>query len=132
MGKLLKLARLHFLSAGLLLYLFGALWAALSGAPFSLPRGLLGYLVVFCAQLSISFSNDYFDVGVDALGKPTLFSGGSGVLVAHASLRKTAQRIALGLIVCSLAAGAVFALFLAQGCCNFPGAAVVPGFCIIG
>jgi len=59
--SLLRLARPHFPVAGLLLFVFGAMWAVLWGAPFSLPRLLLGYLIVLPAHLSVSFSNDYFD-----------------------------------------------------------------------
>ncbi len=90
------------------LFAFGALWALLLGAPFSLSRILLGYLVLLPAHLSISYSNDYFDVDVDKYGKPTFFTGGSGVLVDHPELRKPALWTAITLILCSLALGIVF------------------------
>jgi 1,4-dihydroxy-2-naphthoate octaprenyltransferase len=90
------------------LFAFGALWAVLLGAPISLSRILLGYLVLLPAHLSVSYSNDYFDVDVDKYDKPTFFSGGSGVLVDHPGLRKPAQWIAITLILCSLALGIVF------------------------
>ena len=83
MIKLLQIARPQFLISGLALFVFGASWAILLGAPFSLSRILLGYLVLIPAHLSISYSNDYFDVEVDKYDKPTLFSGGSGILVNH-------------------------------------------------
>ena len=102
MTKLLRLARPHFLLAGISLFLIGAFWAVLSGAPFSLPRLILGYLIIFPGHLSISFSNDYFDVAVDSFGDPTLFSGGSGILVKYPYLREPARRIAIALILCSL------------------------------
>jgi 1,4-dihydroxy-2-naphthoate octaprenyltransferase len=108
MTKLLQISRPQFLAVGLALFLFGALWAVLLGAPFSLAQLLLGYLVIMPAHLSVSYSNDYFDVEVDRLGKPTPFSGGSGVLVEHPELRNAARWIALGLILCSLALGIVF------------------------
>jgi 1,4-dihydroxy-2-naphthoate octaprenyltransferase len=69
---------------------------------------LLGYLVLLPAHLSVSYSNDYFDVNVDRHGKPTFFSGGSGVLVNHPSLRKPAKWVAIALIMCSLALGIMF------------------------
>ncbi len=106
--KFLQIARPQFLIVGLALFLFGALWAVLLGAPFSLARLLLGYLVIMPAHLSVSYSNDYFDVEVDRLGKPTLISGGSGVLVQHPELRSATRRIALTLILCSLVMGIVF------------------------
>jgi 1,4-dihydroxy-2-naphthoate octaprenyltransferase len=108
MAKLMRLARPHFLIAGLVLFVFGASWAILLGAPFSLPRLLLGYLVVLPAHLSVSYSNDYFDVEVDRFSVPTLFSGGSGVLVDHPELRKPARWIAVALILCSLVLGVLF------------------------
>jgi 1,4-dihydroxy-2-naphthoate octaprenyltransferase len=106
--KMLRVARLQFLICGIALFAFGALWAVLLGAHISLSRILLGYLVLLPAHLSISYSNDYFDVDVDKYDKPTLFSGGSGVLVDHPGLRKPAQWTAITLILCSLALGIVF------------------------
>ncbi len=43
MGKLLWVARPYFLVTGLFLFVIGASWAILLGAPFSLSRILLGY-----------------------------------------------------------------------------------------
>ena len=106
-AKLFQVARPQFLLAGMALYAFGALWALLLGAPFSLPRILLGYLVLLPAHLSISYSNDYFDVEVDKHDKPTFFTGGSGVLLDHPELRKPALWTAISLIVCSMALGIV-------------------------
>jgi 1,4-dihydroxy-2-naphthoate octaprenyltransferase len=68
----------------------------------------LGYLVLLPAHLSVSFSNDYFDVDVDQHGTPTFFSGGSGILVDHPGLRKPAKWVAIALILCSLTLGILF------------------------
>ncbi len=108
MAKLLRLARPHFLLSSLIIYILGSLWATLLGATPVLPRLLLGYLIILTAQLSISFSNDYFDVEVDKLGTPTLFSGGSGILVENPKLRKSALWIALALNFCSITLGILF------------------------
>jgi len=108
MTRLLRVARPQFLISGLALFVFGASWAVLLGAPFSLSRILLGYLVLMPAHLSISYSNDYFDVEVDKYDKPTFFSGGSGILVDHPGLRKPAQGTAIALISSSLVLGIVF------------------------
>ena len=108
MTKLLRVARPQFLISGLALFVFGAAWAVLLGTPFSLSRILLGYLVLLPAHLSISYSNDYFDVEVDKYDKPTFFSGGSGILVDHPGLRKPARWTAIALIVFSLTLGIVF------------------------
>src|SRR4030042_3225704 len=108
MSKLFRVARPQFLISGLALFAFGAAWAVLMGAPFSLLRILLGYLVLLPAHLSVSYSNDYFDVDVDKYDKPTFFSGGSGVLVDHPGLRKPAKWTAITRILCSLALGIVY------------------------
>jgi 1,4-dihydroxy-2-naphthoate polyprenyltransferase len=106
--NLFKVARLQFAVIGLFLFLFGALWAVLLGAPFSLPRLLLGYLIMLAAQLSVHFGNDYFDVDSDRPGGATLVSGGAGVLQEHPELREPAHRIAIALLLLSLALGIVF------------------------
>jgi 1,4-dihydroxy-2-naphthoate octaprenyltransferase len=108
MTKLLLVARPQFAIAVLALFMFGACLAILLGAPFSLLRLLLGYLIILPAHLSVSYSNDYFDVDVDKLGKPTRFSGGSGVLVNHPELRRPAKWIAIALILCSVGFGILF------------------------
>lgn len=108
MAKLLRLARPQFLISSLPIYVLGALWAILLGASSSFPRMVIGYLIILLAQLSISFSNDYFDVEVDKLGSPTLFSGGSRILVENPTLRKSALWIALGLNIFSLIVGVLF------------------------
>ncbi len=108
MAKLLQLARPQFLIASLALFIIGAAWAILLGAQASLLRILLGYLIILPAHLSVSFSNDYFDVEVDKHSKPTLFSGGSGILVENPHLRKPALWIAITLNVCSVGLGILF------------------------
>jgi 1,4-dihydroxy-2-naphthoate polyprenyltransferase len=106
---LLQLARVRFLITCLLLYVMGATWAVLLGAGFSGVRLVFGYLIVLAAQLSVSYSNDYFDVAVDERATPTLVSGGSGILVRRPELREPAKWIAMTLIAISIALAAVFA-----------------------
>jgi len=108
MVKLLKVARPQFLIVGLALFVLGALVAIVLGAPFTLGRLLVGYLVIFPAQLSVHFSNDYFDVASDRPGGPTLISGGGGVLLEHPELREPVKWIAIGLIIFSIAMGIFF------------------------
>ena len=110
MAKLLRVGRPQFLISGLTLFVLGALLAVRLGAPFSLPRLILGYLVILPAQLSVNYSNDYFDVAVDRPGNATPFSGGSGVLLEQPELRKPVLWIAVALIGCSLVIGLVFLL----------------------
>lgn len=106
--KLLRVARLQFLIIGLALFVFGALWAVILGSYFSPERLLFGYLVILPAQLSVHFSNDYFDLASDKPGKRTLISGGGGVLLEHPELRKPAFWTALILILVSIGMGAAF------------------------
>jgi 1,4-dihydroxy-2-naphthoate octaprenyltransferase len=110
MTKLFRVARFQFLICGMALFAFGSLWAVLLGAPVYLSRILLGYLVLLPAHLSVSYSNDYFDIDVDKYDKPTIFTGGSGVLVDNPGLRKPAKWIAITLILCSLALGIIYTL----------------------
>jgi 1,4-dihydroxy-2-naphthoate octaprenyltransferase len=105
MVEYLRVARLPFLVPGLAIYLIGGLWALQQGASFTFMPLLLGALTVLAAQLSVHFSNDYFDVGSDAPGHSTLISGGGGVLLEHPELRPATRRIAIGLIVLSICLG---------------------------
>jgi 1,4-dihydroxy-2-naphthoate octaprenyltransferase len=57
------------------------------------------------AQLSVHFSNDYFDADTDKPGGGTLISGGDGVLLEHPELRESVKRIAVGLTVFSIVMG---------------------------
>jgi 1,4-dihydroxy-2-naphthoate octaprenyltransferase len=108
LNKIIHAGRPQFLIIGLAMYLFGSAWAVLSGVPFSLPRFVFGALVILLAQLSVSYSNEYFDRTVDQPGKTTPFTGGSGVLVANPGLAQVARWLALALIAGSVLAGAAF------------------------
>jgi len=99
--NLLILGRFHFVFGGLLLYALGFLLAAAEGTHMSYERFFWGYIILFFAHLSVSYSNDYFDAAGDRHSKPTMFSGGSGVLVKHPELAGTARQIALALIALS-------------------------------
>jgi len=91
----------------------GQLWAEHLGYP--LQSGIL-YLTLtfaFIDQLYIVFANDYADQEVDTLNQnPTLFSGGSRVLVeskiAPQTLLRAAQIAALGCIIVGLALTLLF------------------------
>ena len=108
MVKLFKVARPQFLIVSLALFMLGVLWAILLGAFFSPLRLLFGYLVILPAQLSVHFSNDYFDIASDRPGGGTLISGGGGVLLVHPELREPARWIAVVLILLSIGIGLSF------------------------
>ena len=70
--KILRLGRFVFPFTGVLLFSFGALLALVSGAEFHLYRFMLGLGVTFLGQLSVSYSNDFFDVEVDGYNESCL------------------------------------------------------------
>jgi 1,4-dihydroxy-2-naphthoate octaprenyltransferase len=101
---------LKFIVVGFLLFTFGALLAIVSGANFVLDRFVVGYSILFTAHLSVSYSNDYFDFYSDQCSKPTMVSGGSGVLSDYPELRGFAKRFAIFLIGLSIALAVIFAI----------------------
>jgi len=105
---IVKLARLNFIVAELLVYLLGVLLVVVLFNQFSWERFLLGYAVLLPAHLMVNYSNDYFDVEVDQYSSPTQFSGGSGVLLSHPELRSFARNFSLAMIALSLSLGVVF------------------------
>jgi 1,4-dihydroxy-2-naphthoate octaprenyltransferase len=106
--ELIVLGRFHFVLGGLLLYTFGYLLAVSSGISFSMDLFLWGYAILFFAHLSVHYSNDFFDAKGDEISKPTLFSGGSGILVKHPELAGIARKIAVSLIALSFLAAVGF------------------------
>jgi 1,4-dihydroxy-2-naphthoate octaprenyltransferase len=99
---ILRLARLHFLVFGFLLYLLGYLLALVYGAESDMVRFLFGYLFFGLAHLSVSFSNDYFDRFADRNSKKTIFSGGSKVLIENPELESLSLKIAVSLLFASI------------------------------
>jgi 1,4-dihydroxy-2-naphthoate octaprenyltransferase len=100
--KIVRLGRFQFIIGGFLYFCAGALLALLLNAEFSLTKFVLGYTALLAAHLSVSYSNDYFDVEADKFQKPTRFSGGSGVLITNPELRKFSKNFALSLIGVSI------------------------------
>lgn len=108
---ILRMARPHFLIPGVLLYILGAMLALVNGAPFDLGKFLLGYAIFFCADLSVSFSNEYFDRESDAMAERTPFSGGTGALVERPELSFLALFIAVTLLALSFIAAIAFTVW---------------------
>lgn len=109
-SRIIRLARLRFLVAGFLLFSFGALLSIVSGADFILGRFLISYAILFLAQLSVSYSNDYFDFDADQYGKPTSISGGSGVLQTNPELRRFSKWFAILLMSSSIVVAMIFTI----------------------
>jgi 1,4-dihydroxy-2-naphthoate octaprenyltransferase len=101
-GLILKLGRLPFLLFGFLCFSTGTLLAVTLTSPFSVDRFLGGYAVLLLAHLSVSYTNDYWDFEVDHYNQPTLFAGGSGVLIQNPELRPFAKNFGIILIFLSL------------------------------
>lgn len=100
-----RLARLHFLLGGALLYALGAL----AGGELDLRGYVLGQAMVTSAQVTAHFVNEYADVEADRQVKNrTWFSGGSGVLTAGALSPQIALRAAL--ITTAMACGLAIAV----------------------
>jgi 1,4-dihydroxy-2-naphthoate octaprenyltransferase len=78
--------------------------------PFSWDRFLWGYIVLLLAHLSVSYTNDYWDYEVDHHNQPTLFAGGSGVLVQNPDLRPFAKKFGILLISLSLSLAVGFSI----------------------
>jgi 1,4-dihydroxy-2-naphthoate octaprenyltransferase len=105
-----RLARLHFLVLGFLLYLLGYLIAIQAGTQHNLTKFLFGYIVFGTAHLSVSFSNNYFDQQADKNSYQTPFSGGSKVLDKHPEMQKPTLDIAIALLLISLIANIIFTI----------------------
>jgi len=108
--QMIKIGRPHFLAGGFFLFTIGVMLAVLAGASFIPSRFLFGYVVMGTAHLSLSYSNNYFDLAADRQGRPTMFSGGTKLLIRHPELRTATRRFALTLIAASLALAVAFAL----------------------
>jgi 1,4-dihydroxy-2-naphthoate octaprenyltransferase len=106
----LRLARLHFLVLGFLLYLLGYLIAIQAGTQHNLTKFLFGYIVFGTAHLSVSFSNNYFDQQADKNSYQTPFSGGSKILSKYPELQKTTLNIAIALLLTSLITNIIFTI----------------------
>jgi 1,4-dihydroxy-2-naphthoate octaprenyltransferase len=107
---ILKLGRFHFLFGGFLIYSLGALLAIELGGRWDVLKFLFGYAVFFPAHLSVSYSNDLYDISADKFNSPSPFSGGSGVLQRKPELAPIAKAIAIGLIFLSISLSIVFML----------------------
>lgn len=107
---LLKLGRFHFLAGGILLFLIGAEVAILDGSPWDPFRMMLGYLILFGAHLSVSYTNDYFDMDADKHNVSSPFSGGSGVLQRNPELAKPSLFFGIALIILSFVFAGIYSL----------------------
>jgi len=125
--KIIRLGRFHFVFAGFLVFACGALLAVLNSGNFELVKFLSGYSIFFFAQLSVSYSNDYFDFEADRSTEPTFFSGGSKVLHESEVLKAFSKWFSISLIIASIAASVLFVLLL-EGSVVVIAAAILANF----
>lgn len=98
---ILKIIRLHIVVGGFLAFLVGALLALVNNGTFILSRFIIGYIVVFLADLSTHYGNDYFDVEVDKYIITRKFFSGSHLLVNNPDLRCLSKYISIALLFVS-------------------------------
>ncbi len=108
--KIIRLGRFHFVFIGFLVFTSGALLAILTKDNFNLAKFIFGYSIFFFAQLSVSYSNDYFDYEADRSADPTFFSGGSKVLHESEGLKVFSKWFSISLIIISIVLSVLFVL----------------------
>jgi 1,4-dihydroxy-2-naphthoate octaprenyltransferase len=113
--NILKIIRIHIVVGGFLAFSLGALLSIAGGGSFEPTRFVLGYVVVFLADLSTHFGNDYFDVAIDKHNEQKKFFSGSRILVNHPNLRQLSKSISLSLLLFSNVLAILLIIFL-----NFP------------
>lgn len=108
MKKIIELGKPQFTFGIFMYFLIGALFALLLNAQFVLSKFIWGYLILFMASMAIHYTNDYFDFEVDHYGTPTIFTGGSGILVENPELRGISKKLAIFFIFMSIIIAAFF------------------------
>ena len=79
----LKIVRLHFYPMTWIAYSMGAAAASGNIKKWDPKVYIIGYLVLFCMELSTILVNEYYDYATDRLNKNAgPFTGGTRVLVA--------------------------------------------------
>jgi 1,4-dihydroxy-2-naphthoate octaprenyltransferase len=104
-----RLSRPKFLLGGLAGFALGAAVAAYEGVPLTALRYAAGQVLVTAFHLMTHYANDYFDRVSDRRGRPSAFSGGSGVLVEGTLPPRAALAAALACAVVGALAVAGFA-----------------------
>ena len=113
--NILKIIRIHIVVGGFLAFSLGALLAIAEGGSFEPTRFIIGYVVVFLADLSTHYGNDYFDVEIDKHSEQKKFFKGSRILVNNPNLRQLSKSISLSLLLFSNFLAVLLVFFL-----NFP------------
>jgi 1,4-dihydroxy-2-naphthoate octaprenyltransferase len=104
--NIIKLGRLIIHSV-VLVYLLGALFALVLGAPFDLYKIVFVYLIILTGTFSAVYNNNYNDVNVDKYATQTFFSGGSRILVDHPELMRPVKLLSLFFLLFSIVLGGI-------------------------
>jgi 1,4-dihydroxy-2-naphthoate octaprenyltransferase len=96
--------------ATIFMYLLGALFALLIGAPFDVWKLILGYCIVLPGVFVGTFTNGYYDVAIDKSSTQTPVSGGTTVLADHPELLRTIRNLIVFFFSLSLVLGLVFTI----------------------
>lgn len=111
LAALVRLGRPHFLAGGFIAFALGAAVARFEGFALTFAAYAAAQAAITAFQLMVHYANDYYDRAGDAFATPTLFSGGSGVLVAG----HLPPRVALAAAAVCAAVGTALAAGLALG-----------------
>jgi 1,4-dihydroxy-2-naphthoate octaprenyltransferase len=87
--------------------------ALLAGFENDLTKFFWGYVIFGSAQLSVSFSNNYFDRHSDRNSVKTAFSGGSNILLENPELQFYALFISIFLLCFSIIVNLIFTVVYA-------------------
>ncbi|MBN2127131.1 MAG: prenyltransferase, partial [Candidatus Diapherotrites archaeon] len=109
--ELIELGRIRFLLGGILLFLLGFILNSTTLNLIQLPKLLIAYSIIFFGHLSISYSNNFFDVKTDKTSQQTLFSGGTKILSKKPFLKSICLKIAIFLTLISLILAIYFLYF---------------------
>ena len=110
--NLLKIIRVHIVAGGFLAFSLGVLLGIVGGGKFDFIKFISGYIVVFLADLSTHYGNDYFDVEIDKYVEKKKIFAGSGILVNNPDLRLLSKFISLALLIGSNVLAAITVVYL--------------------
>lgn len=107
----LKLARLTFLMGGFIFCGLGAAIAHYEGVSIDLKTYIWGQVIVTLSQLTVHFSNEYYDYEADILNAaPSYWSGGSRILIRGELPRQVAYTAAIFCLLTALILGSFLAI----------------------
>lgn len=116
-ARLWRSTRPGFLPASMLPVLLGTVLGVRESAALDVFSALLALLAVLCVHAAANVLNDVYDEETDGLNSSRIYpyTGGSRFIQNHVMTRQALGRWGLGLLLCSLLAGAVLILHAGTG-----------------